>query len=211
MRSIDDKFLNREAERENPAMWTDSSLGGMVVSAHYRATEVGAQILAKGGNAVDAAIAVSTALGVVEPAGSGLGGMTMMMIYLASQNKTVFLQGACPAPHYATPELVADSHRYFGYRSVAVPTNPAVLDYALKQFGSLTLADILMPVYQLADKGFPITPMQNKLLKDYLKSIQKGNAASFLLASQNQLPVSGLVVKRPVLAHTLPCAYHLNP
>lgn len=201
--TIDDRFLFREAERENPKLWTESSSNGMVVSAHYRATEVGSQILTKGGNAFDAAIAVSVALGVVEPAGSGLGGMTMMMMYIARQNKTLFLQGACPAPGNATPKLVAASSRTIGYSAVAVPTNPAVLDYALKHFGTLPLSDILNPVYELAENRFPITSMQANNLAKNLKNIQKGNAASFLLSLKKVIPVPGEFVKRPVLAKTI--------
>ena len=82
-------------------------------------------MLKKGGNAIDAAVAVSLALGVVEPHGSGLGGMSMMMVHLHSANRTFALDGACPAPINASPEEVANSPRKWGYKAIAVPTNVA--------------------------------------------------------------------------------------
>ena len=79
MKLADEIMLDREGARNNPSLWYAASSNGIVTSAHYKATEAGVQVLAMGGNAVDAAVATSLALGVVEPAGSGLSGMGMMM------------------------------------------------------------------------------------------------------------------------------------
>ncbi|NIM83484.1 MAG: hypothetical protein GTO20_32240 [Candidatus Aminicenantes bacterium] len=199
----DRRMLDRESSRDDPSLWSAVSESGMVVSAHYRATAVGVEILAKGGNAVDAAIATALALNVVEPAASGLGGMAMMVIYQSSSGRVVVLNGPCRAPIHATPEAVAAGHRKRGYKAVAVPTNPAVLDFALRGYGTLTAEQILEPAIRLAENGFPITPFQHRLFREYLKGITKGNIAPFFLGpDQNPLP-PGSILRQPVLAGTL--------
>ena len=111
-----ERMLFREDHRNDEAYWADCSPWGIVASSHYLATAAGVEMLEKGGNAIDAAVAVSLALGVVEPHGSGLGGMGMMMIHLHSANRTFALDGACPAPIKATPEEVARFPRKWGYK-----------------------------------------------------------------------------------------------
>ena len=78
---------------------------GMVATAHHCATDAGKEILAAGGNAIDAAVAAALALGVCEPAASGLGGQTMMLIHTAEPRRTFALDGSSRAPNRATPEL----------------------------------------------------------------------------------------------------------
>jgi len=199
----DEKMLYRENHRQTPEYWTGASPFGIVSTAHYRATRVGVEILSKGGNAIDAAVACSLALGVVEPAGSGLGGMTMMMIHLASTEKTFIIEGSCRAPIQATPEAVTSAPRKRGYKAVAVPANPAVLEYALLNYGSFSVNDILEPVINLAIDGYPITPFQYENTKVYLKSLARGTAAPFFLDSNNQPMPPGTIFRQPVLARTL--------
>jgi gamma-glutamyltranspeptidase/glutathione hydrolase len=199
----DDRMLDREDRRDDASLWSAVSEKGMVVSAHYRATAAGVEILAKGGNAVDAAVATSLALGVVEPAGSGLGGMAMMMIYHAASRRVFVLDGPCRAPLRAAPEAAAAAHRKSGYKAVAVPTHPAVLDYALRNYGTLTPAQVLEPAVQLAETGFPISPLQYRLFQEYIKGIKAGNIGPlFLGPGDTPLPV-GAIMRQPVLACTL--------
>ena len=222
----DDLMLNREQRREDPSCWQNESPWGIVTTAHYKATEAGAEVLSGSGNAVDAAVAASLALGVVEPAGSGLGGMTMMMIHLAEQKKTFILEGPCRAPQTATPEkLLALAEEYkkshpakaakhtdeeiaglirrSGYHAVAVPTNPAVLGYALKKYGTFTPAQVTEPAAGIAEQGYRITPFQNWLLKEYRFQIRKGNASQFLFNGGDTPPAPGTLVRQPALADTL--------
>ena len=88
-----------------------ASKQGMVSTAHYRATEIGASTLAAGGNAIDAAVAAALALGVCEPASSGLGGQTMMLIHTAEPRQTVALDGSSRAPNRAAPGLCFEKAR----------------------------------------------------------------------------------------------------
>lgn len=196
-------MFDRESSRDDPSLWSAVSQGGMVVSAHYRATAAGVEILSKGGNAVDAAIATALALNVVEPAASGLGGMAMMMIHQAPSGKVIALEGPCRAPIHATPEAVGLAHRKRGYKAAAVPTNPAVLDAALRMYGTFTPEQVLEPAIRLAEDGFPITPFQHRLFRQYLKGIKAGNIARFFLGpDQTPLP-PGSILRQPVLAGTL--------
>lgn len=87
------RLFDRGGHRSDPAFWTVESENGVVATAHYLATAVGVGMLSMGGNAVDAAVAASLALGVCEPAGSGLGGMSLVLIHLAASNRTFTLAG----------------------------------------------------------------------------------------------------------------------
>ena len=201
---LSDAFmLDRLARRAEAAAWSARSADGVIATAHYRATEAGAHILAKGGNAVDAAAAASFALGVAEPAGSGLGGMAMMMIHLAESGRTLILDGPCRAPNGATPKAVAAAPRKHGYKAVALPTQPAVVAYALKRFGTMGARRVLMPAIRLAEQGVAMTPTAVHHLHDYLGALRGGGAARFLLKADGSVPAVGEVVRQPVLGRTL--------
>lgn len=196
-------FLDRQQLRNSPEYWTSTSSKGVVSSAHYRATDAGVEVLKKGGDAVDAAIAVSVALGVAEPNGSGLGGMTMMMIHRHNTGETIMVEGPCHAPVKATPELVRESHRKRGYQAIALPSNPAVLGFVHQQYGTLPLGEILNPAFRLAQNGLLITPIQSRLRHEYAEALLKGNAAQFILSDGNIPPATGSIVTNPVLAGTI--------
>lgn len=198
-----DSMLDRTDRRGDAGAWTARGEDGVVVTAHYAATAVGVRILEAGGNAVDAAVAVSAALGVVEPAGSGLGGMGMMMVHLASKGRTFAIEGPARAPRRATAESLRDVSRRTGYTAVAVPSNPAILAHALSRYGTMPTAAVLAPAVELASRGVPLTPLQHTLTNRYRKSLGRGNAwAGFLADDKSAFPV-GRVMKNPELADTL--------
>ena len=199
----DERMLFRADHRNDETYWTDSSPYGIVASSQYHATAAGVEMLKKEGNAIDAAVAVSLALGVVEPHGSGLGGMSMMMIHLPSANRTFALDGACPAPTNASPEEVSNSPRKWGYKAIAVPTNVALLDHALRHYGSLTASEVLQPAIKLAEEGYPATPLYHKLCGEYLNAIRKGTAGQFLLDQHHEPVLPETYHRQPVLAKTL--------
>lgn len=180
------------------------SENGMVATAHYKATECGAKILEKGGNAIDAAIASAFALGVCEPQASGLGGQTMMVIYLEDENRVLAIDGSSRAPNRALNEdFLTNSSKLLGYTASTVPSTPATLGYVLDRYGTLSLGDVLSLSIELAEKGYGITDLQRKLQKTELKKFAKGNASKLFLRDGNRAFSIGQVFKQPILAKTL--------
>ena len=176
---------------------------GMVSSAHFLATQAGVRILEEGGHAVDAAVATAFALGVCEPAASGLGGQTMMLIYDAKSRKKVALDGSSRAPHRAVPQSLSAHERRRGYKACTVPSTPATLDYARHRYGRLKLAQLLAPAIELADNGCPLTELQHALTKREREHLRNGTAGQLFLINGKRTPPIGYRLKQPVLAKTL--------
>ncbi|MFH1724317.1 MAG: gamma-glutamyltransferase [Elusimicrobiota bacterium] len=179
------------------------SRNGMAATAHYRATEAAVELLEAGANAVDAAVAAAFALGVCEPAASGLGGQTMMLLHHAASRRVVALDGSSRAPNRATVEALSNPERRRGYKATTVPSTPAVLAYALRRYGTRKRADVLRPAIRLAEEGCEITPLQHALAKRELKHLRSGSAGRiFLKGGQRSYP-AGARFRQPVLAATL--------
>ena len=135
--------------------------GGVVTATETLAAQAGAEMLRKGGNAIDAAAAVQFALNVVEPQSSGIGGGGFMMVYLARERKVVVLDSRETAPAAATPDMFV-SQSSFGTRStsgyaVGVPGTPLGVATALKKWGTMSLAETLAPAIDLAENGFRVS------------------------------------------------------
>ncbi|MEJ2716503.1 MAG: gamma-glutamyltransferase [Deltaproteobacteria bacterium] len=175
---------------------------GMVSTANHRATEAGTEVLSQGGNAVDAATAAGFALGVCEPASSGLGGQTMMLIFNAETRKTVALDGSSRAPNRATPGSLSHSERLRGHCATTVPSTPAVLEYARRTYGTMTLAQILAPSIKLAEQGFEVSDLLHTLTKRELRNLKAGSAAPFFLHDGRRPYSVGATLRQPVLART---------
>ena len=133
---------------------------GMVVTAQRLATEVGVDVLRKGGNAVDAAVAVGYALAVVYPAAGNLGGGGFMTLQLADGRKT-FLDFREKAPLAATPGMYLDAAGVVvpnastrGHLAVAVPGSVAGLEAARARYGTMPRAELIAPAIRLAEQGF---------------------------------------------------------
>jgi gamma-glutamyltranspeptidase/glutathione hydrolase len=177
---------------------------GMVSTAHFEATEAGAEILGHGGNAFDAAVAAAFALGVCEPHASGLGGQTMMLIYHADTERVFALDGSSRIPNRAVREHFPErSLALHGFAASTVPSTPAVLDYVRDKYGTMELANILSPSIRIANEGYEITPLQRSMQKRELKSLQNGNAAAIFLRDGQKQHKSGTILTQPVLARTL--------
>jgi len=136
---------------------------GMVVSQNSIATSVGQSILARGGNAVDAAVAMGFALAVTLPRAGNLGGSGFMLAHMATEQKTVALDYRSTAPLAATVEMFSkpgggmDMDKLtFGPMAPAVPGTVAAMHQAWQQYGSLPWKDLLLPAHKLANEGFEL-------------------------------------------------------
>ncbi len=156
---------------------------GMVSSAFPNASKAGAEMLKKGGNAIDAACATSLALCVCEPQASGLGGQSMGIIHF--EGKTICIDGSTRAPSLATPSRFKNIiERSLGYRATTVPSTVAVMGILNEKYGNLEWAKILKPAIQIAKKGYRITKLQHDLqqreLENFTKLESRSGAKYFL-------------------------------
>ncbi|MWJ28533.1 gamma-glutamyltransferase [Halomonas sp. ZH2S] len=144
---------------------------GMVATSQPLASQIGRDMLAQGGNAVDAAIAVAAALTVVEPTGCGIGGDAFALVWIAAENngkgKLHGLNASGTAPENLTPEAVKqagyDNMPLYGWTSVTVPGTPAAWAELSRKFGKLDFATLLTPAIRLAHEGFPVSPVISTL------------------------------------------------
>ena len=178
----------------------------MVVSQNIHATEVGYEILKKGGNAVDASVAVGFALAVTLPRAGNLGGGGFILIYDKDTEKISSIDYRSAAPKNATSEMYVngDSVKRFGHLVNAVPGSVAGLLKAHEDFGSLPLRTLLQPAIDLAKDGFEVTYDLNYVL-EWGKESMLANQASkdkFYSSSQEPLKVKSNF-KQPELAKTL--------
>ena len=179
-----------------------ASRRGMVTTAHFKATEAAASVLKGGGNAIDAAVTAAFALGVCEPAASGLGGQTMALLYLKDRKQTIALDGSSRAPHRVPPGEFEKKELLRGHRAATVPSTPAVLGYLLRTYGTLPLPRVLDPSIDLAEGGYQITELMQALTQREVKHLRAGSAAALFLKN-NKAYTFGANFRQPVLAATL--------
>ncbi len=182
---------------------------GVVAVSHPLAAKVGADVLAAGGNAVDAAAAIQMALNVVEPQSSGLGGGGFMMIHLAKEGKTFYIDSREKAPAAATPGMFGalsfEDASTTGI-SVGVPGTLRGVSTALRNWGSISLAKAVGPAIALAENGFVVTA---PLAADIVNTSDRGFVMTHLYPETaavfrpNGVPLkAGDVLKQPDLAKT---------
>ncbi len=182
-----------------------AATGGMVATQHYAATEAGAAMLAAGGNAIDAAVAAAFALGVCEPAASGLGGQTAMLIHTPTPRRTFALDGSSRAPNRAAPGIFQGRklRRLRGHMASTVPSTPAALAYALENYGTLSLAEVLEPAIALAADGILTTNLQHSLTRRELKHLKRYSGGQFFLKDGTRPYAPGTIVRQLMLVKTL--------
>lgn len=180
---------------------------GMVSSAHELASQAGVEILRKGGNAVDAAVATMLALNVVEPNASGIGGGGFMTIRFAKTGEVVALDYREVAPHSATKDMYASEaskqakESVIGGKAVGVPGIVMGVFTALKTYGTLSFAEVAEPAIRLAEEGFEVHPMQHGIITDEFEKLAKYSPESAFLPGG--LPAeTGTILKQPELAKT---------
>lgn len=176
---------------------------GVVAAATPEAAEAGREILERGGNAVDAAVAVAFALGVTEPAMTGLGGGMQMLIHAPDQPPFV-INGTSRSPHYVPADTtMAD---LVGHRATSVPSFVRTLEYAWKQHGSgkIAWADLLAPAIRSAEEGFRFGPFRHRVLTRQATALAKSPSAKlFALKADGSVPAEGELWRQPILARTL--------
>ena len=137
--------------------------GAAIASAHALATEAGIEVIRQGGNAFDAAVAVSSVLSVVEPISSGLGGGGLWLLHDAKSGKDVFVDARETAPAAATEAMYLNADGSFnsdraqnGPWSAGIPGLPAMLVHVAEKYGRLPLKQSLQPAIRIASDGFPV-------------------------------------------------------
>ncbi|MGZ8242866.1 gamma-glutamyltransferase [Methylomagnum sp.] len=182
-----------------------------IASAHPLATRAGFEILAHGGNAFDAAVAVSAALAVVEPAGSGLGGGGFWLLRRAADGKEVMLDGRERAPLAATRDMYLDKssgnpvpdRSVNGPLAAGIPGMPAALAHLAENYGRLPLAETLAPAIRYAEQGFPVGERHLKLLTPRVEALRRYPSARAIFLPGGKPPEPGDRLVAKDLADTL--------
>ncbi|WP_298241599.1 gamma-glutamyltransferase [uncultured Bradyrhizobium sp.] len=182
---------------------------GMVVSAQHLATQVGVDVLKRGGNAVDAAVAVGYALAVVYPAAGNLGGGGFMTIQLADGRKT-FLDFRETAPKAATANMYLDKDGNVikgistkGHLAVGVPGSVSGMEYAREKYGTMKRADLLAPAIQFAEQGFVLDQGDIDLLRTATNDFKEDPASGAIFLNNGQPFNVGEKLVQSELAKTL--------
>lgn len=179
----------------------------MVVTVHHLATDVGVDILRRGGNAVDAAVAVGFALAVVHPVAGNIGGGGFMLIHQRA-GRDIFIDYREKAPLAATANMYLDAKgnvipkaSIVGYRAIGVPGSVAGLVYAEKKYGKLTLRQVMAPAIRLAADGFALSSEEAAELHDTI--LTAFPASKDIFQRDGNFYKAGETFRQPELAETL--------
>jgi len=195
---------------ESPLSFNNSRQENFAVaSAHPLATQAGIAILQQGGNAFDAAVAVTAVLAVVEPYASGLGGGGFWLLHLAAEDHDVMIDGREVAPHAATRDMYVDvngkptKQSVNGPLAAGIPGTPAAMVHLAEQYGRLPLQTSLSAAINLARNGFAVSEFyisRANAVVDRLKSFPQTEE---LFLQQGEAPQPGYVLQQPDLAQVL--------
>lgn len=182
---------------------------GMVATDESLASQAGVDILKRGGNAVDAAVATAFALAVVEPAAGNIGGGGFMLVRLAN-GQTTFFDYREMAPSKATRDMYIKPDgtldldaSVIGYRSVAVPGTVAGLALALRTHGTLKWSEVMQPAIRLAEQGFPITEKLVREFEEERLGLQQFSMSSRIFLNDGKRYKVGDTFRQLELAQTL--------
>src|SRR5688500_2563331 len=180
-----------------------------IASQHELATQAGMEILKQGGNAFDAAVAVSAALAVVEPSSSGLGGGGFWLLHRASDGFETMVDAREIAPKAATRDMFLDEKgSVVPGRSTqtalaaGIPGEAAGWAHLAKQYGKLPLKTSMQPAIRIAREGFPLNTRLRGGIEAKRNLFQTGAAAKVFLLN-GEVPSVGTIIKQPDLAQTL--------
>lgn len=197
-------FLNSAFAENN------SNKQAAIATAHPVATQAGKQILIQGGNAFDAAVAISATLAVVEPFSSGIGGGGFWLLHNAKTKNNIMIDGRETAPLASHETMYQDSNGNIikgasinGALAAGIPGEPAALVHIAKKYGRLSLRSSLAPAIKAAQDGFKVTRMYQRMAGFRLTALRKSSAAAKVFLYRNKVPPLGYLVKQPDLANTL--------
>ncbi|MDB5990431.1 MAG: ggt [Herbaspirillum sp.] len=198
---------------------------GMVATEQRLATQIGIDILKRGGNAVDAAVAVGFALAVVLPDAGNLGGGGFMMIHDAKTGRNIALDFREMAPSAATPDMFLDAQgnpvpgsTTYSHLAIGVPGTVAGLAHALKNYGTMRLADVIAPAARIARDGFIVSETLDEALggeRDHMRQWPASRAIFFKdgrpLKAGEKLVQKDLAKSLELIAHDGPAAFYAGP
>ncbi len=196
-----------EGERFHP----QESARGMVATSHFLASQVAQDVLANGGNAVDAAVVAGFALAVTQPRSGNIGGGGFMLISDENSDEVVAIDYRETAPAAAFETMFQDENgdavpqrSRFTHLAAGVPGTVAGLALALEQYGTMSLADALEPAIRLAEEGFAVPPRFVQGLQDTRERFEAWDAsmAKFFKADGSAYEVND-IFRQPDLANTL--------
>jgi len=185
-----------------------------IASAQPLATKVGINVLKQGGNAFDAAVAISATLAVVEPFHSGLGGGGFWLIHDAKTNRNYFIDGREAAPLAASKDMffrrdengkwvLKPKLAFNGPLASAIPGEPAALAYIAKHFSRFGLKRNLEPAIKLAENGFAVNRIYSEAAKGRVSVMRRYPATKRIFLRDGKAPAIGTIIKQPELANTL--------
>ena len=180
---------------------------GMVATSHPLASQVGIDILKKGGNAIDAAIAANAALGLMEPTGNGIGGDLFAIVWIENEKKLYGLNASGRSPENLTLEYFKENN----YKSIPpygpLPVSvPGCVDGWFElhdKFGKIEMNEILDPTINYAENGFPVTELVSYYMKNASKNFEDYPNFQETYFINNSTPLKGQIFKNPDLAKTL--------
>lgn len=188
--------------------------GGAVATVDARATQIGIDVLRRGGNAVDAAIAAAAALEVVRPLSCGIGGGGFMVLYQQAQDRVLTFDSRETAPAAITPNLFQDPddpdggllpfypNRISSGRAVGVPGTPLLWDEVLRRYGTLSLKEALAPAIALATDGFTVSATLHRQIAWNQDRFAAFSSTRELFLPQGAPPPAGTRWRNPDLAKT---------
>lgn len=202
-------FQNQKTRLNDSDDQRDNSENGMVASAVREATEVGAEVLRQGGNAMDALVAVQFALSVVEIFNTGIGANGFIIYYDNHRKETKIIQGHSQAPRGVKKDLFIQKdgnvvpyfQRSTSPTAVAIPGIMKAMDTALREFGTMPLDKLIEPAVQLAEKGFRVNWQWDQAIE--ILKIRMGEEAKAFFIPEGIPRVEGEWVQNENLAKTL--------
>ena len=203
------EYVTEYWQIRKPAVSGDKGVNGIIASQHHLASDIGADVLRSGGNAIDAAIATGLALGTVEPWMSGIGGGGYMTVYLASTDSVRLVEfgmraplaslasdypladGGTGADTFNWPKVVNDVNVH-GPLSVAVPGYIKGISLALRSFGTMDWRDVIEPACELAEWGLPIDWFSSRMIAGLARGLAQYEQTRLIYLADGLPPVADI-------------------